>query len=87
MPISQHSRSSMVSCSPRPIPTSRVSRKSVGRTRSLRRDELEALGQELSPFLSGKGMLRFTAENPMPASLVKRIVKIRIEEDAELRVV
>jgi uncharacterized protein YdhG (YjbR/CyaY superfamily) len=45
----------------------------------------EALGEELRPYLSGKGTIRFQAESPLRAALVKRIVKIRIAENAALR--
>jgi uncharacterized protein YdhG (YjbR/CyaY superfamily) len=43
---------------------------------------MEAHGNELKPYLSGKGTLRFTAQKPMPASLVRKIVKTRIKENA-----
>jgi uncharacterized protein YdhG (YjbR/CyaY superfamily) len=43
---------------------------------------MEALGQELKPYFSGKGTLRFTPDKPIPAALVKKIVKARIEENA-----
>lgn len=43
---------------------------------------MEALGEELKPYFSGKGTLRFTADKPIPAALVKKIVKTRIEENA-----
>jgi uncharacterized protein YdhG (YjbR/CyaY superfamily) len=43
---------------------------------------IEALGEELKPYFSGKGTLRFTADKPLPAALVKKIVKARIEENA-----
>ena len=46
---------------------------------------LEAHGEQLKPYFSGKGTLRFTADKPIPAALVKKIVKTRIEENAELR--
>ena len=46
---------------------------------------LEAHGEELKPYFSGKGTLRFTADKPIPAALVKKIVKTRIEENAALR--
>jgi uncharacterized protein YdhG (YjbR/CyaY superfamily) len=41
---------------------------------------MEALGDELKPFVSGKGTLRFTPDQPIPAGLVKRIVRLRVEE-------
>ena len=46
---------------------------------------MEALGEELEPYFSGKGTLRFTADKPLPAALVKKIVKARIEENAAER--
>src|SRR6266508_792165 len=38
-----------------------------------------ALGEELKPYFSGKGTLRFTPDKPIPAALLKKIVKARIE--------
>jgi uncharacterized protein YdhG (YjbR/CyaY superfamily) len=46
---------------------------------------MEAFREELKPFFSGKGTLRFTADKPIPTSIVKRIVKARLEEIAEVR--
>ena len=43
---------------------------------------LEELGDEVRPYLSGKGTLRFTPEKPLAAPLVKKIVKTRIDETA-----
>jgi uncharacterized protein YdhG (YjbR/CyaY superfamily) len=43
---------------------------------------MEAYGEELKPYFSGKGTLRFHADKPIPAALVKKIVKTRIEENA-----
>lgn len=43
---------------------------------------MEALGEELKPYFSGKGTLRFTPADPIPAAVVKRIVKTRLEETA-----
>ncbi|MBA3430751.1 MAG: DUF1801 domain-containing protein [Actinobacteria bacterium] len=43
---------------------------------------LEAHGEALKPYFSGKGTLRFTTDRPIPAALVRKIVKTRIEEDA-----
>lgn len=45
---------------------------------------LEAYGEELKPYISGKGTIRFTVEEPLPAALVKGIVKARIEENAAI---
>jgi uncharacterized protein YdhG (YjbR/CyaY superfamily) len=38
------------------------------------------LRDELKPFVAGKGTLQFTPEKPIPAALVKKIVKTRIRE-------
>ena len=47
--------------------------------------EMEAeLGDELRPFLAGKGTIRFPADQPIPFGLVERIVKIRVA-DVEAR--
>ncbi len=43
---------------------------------------IEAAGQELTPYLSGKGTIRFPADDPIPVELVERIVKTRLEENA-----
>jgi uncharacterized protein YdhG (YjbR/CyaY superfamily) len=44
---------------------------------------MDALGDELKPYFSGKGTLRFQADRPLPPALVTRIVKVRLEEIAE----
>ena len=41
-----------------------------------------ALGEELTPFLAGKGTIRFPASRPIPAALVTKIVEIRVAENA-----
>ena len=38
------------------------------------------LGDELAPYLSGKGTLRFLTDAPIPDALVKKIVEIRLRE-------
>ncbi len=43
---------------------------------------IEAAGEDLTPYLSGKGTIRFPADDPIPVSLVERIVKTRLEENA-----
>jgi uncharacterized protein YdhG (YjbR/CyaY superfamily) len=43
---------------------------------------VEALGEELTPFLAGKGTIRFPASRPIPAALVTKIVEIRVAENA-----
>jgi uncharacterized protein YdhG (YjbR/CyaY superfamily) len=42
---------------------------------------VEALGDELAPYLAGKGTIRFPASRPIPAALVTKIVKIRLSEN------
>ncbi len=37
---------------------------------------------ELEPYVSGKGTIRFTTDQPLPVSLVKKIIKARLEENA-----
>jgi uncharacterized protein YdhG (YjbR/CyaY superfamily) len=43
---------------------------------------MEAHGEALRPYFSGKGTLRFSADDPIPAALVEKIVRTRIEEIA-----
>ncbi|HEU4572717.1 MAG TPA: DUF1801 domain-containing protein [Candidatus Limnocylindrales bacterium] len=40
-----------------------------------------ALGDDLTPFLSGRGTIRFDLAGPLPEELVGRIVRARIEEN------
>ena len=49
------------------------------------RDFRRKFAKELKPFEGGKGTLRFTPENPLPARLVTRIVKARVAENAARR--
>jgi uncharacterized protein YdhG (YjbR/CyaY superfamily) len=44
---------------------------------------MEAYGGELRPYFSGKGTLRFTADNPIPDALLTRVVQTLIEENAK----
>ena len=46
---------------------------------------MESLGEQLQPYYAGKGTLRFTPDKPIPAALVKKIVKARLEENAATR--
>jgi uncharacterized protein YdhG (YjbR/CyaY superfamily) len=38
---------------------------------------------ELAPYLSGKSTLQFDPKKPLPAALVKKVVKARLEENAQ----
>ena len=42
----------------------------------------EALGDKLTPYLSGKGTIRFEWDRPLPVTLVKHVVKERVRENA-----
>src|SRR4026209_122762 len=42
---------------------------------------VEALGKELAPYLAGKGTIQFSADRPIPATLVKKIVMVRVAEN------
>ena len=46
---------------------------------------VEAGGEELEPYLAGKGTIRFPADRPIPTALVTTIVKVRVEENAGAR--
>jgi uncharacterized protein YdhG (YjbR/CyaY superfamily) len=46
------------------------------------KEVMEAHGEELQPYFSGRGTLRFTADNPLPAALVKKIIRTRLKENA-----
>ena len=43
---------------------------------------IEALGHELTPYLAGKGTIRFPADKPVPSELVTKVVKVRLDETA-----
>ncbi len=38
------------------------------------------LGAELTPYLAGKGTIRFPADRPLPLDLVRRVVEARVRE-------
>jgi uncharacterized protein YdhG (YjbR/CyaY superfamily) len=44
---------------------------------------VNALGDELTPYLAGKGTIQFPADKPLPVALVERIVKVRVAENGE----
>jgi uncharacterized protein YdhG (YjbR/CyaY superfamily) len=43
---------------------------------------IESHRQELKPYFSGRGTIRFDLDKPLPVALVKKIVKARLEENA-----
>jgi uncharacterized protein YdhG (YjbR/CyaY superfamily) len=43
---------------------------------------VEELGEELAPYLAGKGTIQFPANKPLPLATVSKIVKIRLAENA-----
>lgn len=44
---------------------------------------IEALGDDLTPYLAGRGTIQFPATSDIPLGLVTRIVKVRVAENAE----
>lgn len=44
---------------------------------------VDACGDELTPYLSGKATIRFPSSGPIPLGLVTKIVKIRLDENRE----
>jgi len=43
---------------------------------------VEELGEEIAPYLAGRGTIRFPKGKPIPTGLVTRIVRIRLAENA-----
>lgn len=43
---------------------------------------VRALGAEIEPYLAGRGTIRFPADRPIPVELVRRIIEIRVRENA-----
>ena len=41
---------------------------------------IEEHKEELAPYVSGKGTIRFSLDEPLPVRLVKKVVKARLEE-------
>lgn len=46
---------------------------------------IETYSEELEPYQAGKGTIRFRVDDPLPAALVEKIVKARMEENAARR--
>lgn len=44
---------------------------------------IQAGGEELKPYLAGKGTIQFPSGKPIPTQLVTKIVKVRVAENAE----
>lgn len=44
---------------------------------------IAAHAEALAPFLASKGTVQFTVAKPLPAALVRKIVKARLAENAE----
>ena len=46
----------------------------------------KALGDQLTPYLAGKGTIRFPADKPLPLPLIASVVRIRfVENEARAR--
>ena len=43
---------------------------------------IKACGTELTPYLSGKGTIRFPADQPIPIALVTKVLEVRWAENA-----
>jgi uncharacterized protein YdhG (YjbR/CyaY superfamily) len=41
---------------------------------------VEALGDEIRPYVAGKGTMRFQTNVPIPTHLVTKVVKVRLDE-------
>jgi uncharacterized protein YdhG (YjbR/CyaY superfamily) len=44
---------------------------------------IAGLGDEIAPYLAGRGTIRFPADRPIPMDLVRRVVEIRVIENNE----
>jgi uncharacterized protein YdhG (YjbR/CyaY superfamily) len=44
---------------------------------------IDELGDEIRPYLSGRGTIRFPADRPLPTELIGRVVAIRLRENDE----
>jgi uncharacterized protein YdhG (YjbR/CyaY superfamily) len=43
---------------------------------------IDACGADLTPYLAGKGTIRFPADAPLPVALITKIVQVRVAENA-----
>lgn len=43
---------------------------------------IDELGDEVAPHVAGRGTLKFSAKEPLPLDLIRRIVEIRVRENA-----
>ena len=43
---------------------------------------VNALGEELTPYLAGKGTIQFPADRPIPVETVRKIIAVRVAENA-----
>lgn len=44
---------------------------------------IDELGDDIGPYLHGRGTIRFPADRPIPTELIARIVTIRLRENDE----
>jgi uncharacterized protein YdhG (YjbR/CyaY superfamily) len=44
---------------------------------------IKKYAEELKPFKTSKGTIQFTVDKPLPAALVKKIIKDRVKENEE----
>lgn len=42
-----------------------------------------ALGDEIAPYVAGRGTIQFRVDEPLPTALVSRVVEIRVTETAD----
>ncbi len=42
---------------------------------------VDELGDEIRPYLSGRGTIRFPASEPLPTELIARVIAIRLREN------
>jgi uncharacterized protein YdhG (YjbR/CyaY superfamily) len=43
---------------------------------------IAVLGEDVAPYVAGKGTLRFPADVPLPTDLIRRIIGVRLDEEA-----